>query len=146
MYRSQLVIRVGRDFAAIARAIQLRRGSKEVCITPALDKVMVIIDHEKHVNIKDIARVLSISSGAATQHVEALEKLGHVQRQANPDDKREIFVTLTPEGKKVYEGIMQRRRELLCEVFGPLSDEELAQFAALITKIKDNYGQEKPTV
>jgi DNA-binding MarR family transcriptional regulator len=146
MHRTQLVIRVGREFAAIGRAIQLQRGSKEVCITPALDKVMVIIGFEKRVNIKDIAHVLSISSGAATQHVEALEKLGNVERHANPNDKREIFVTLTPEGKKAYQNIMRARRELLSEVFSPLSDEELAQFAALITKIKDNYGQENPSL
>lgn len=110
-------------------------------LTPVLIKVIRIIGKRHEVNIKYIAEYLSITSGAATQHITALEAMGAVQRTISKHDRREIVVSLTEKGTELNNQIKQTTHEILGEVFAPLTEAELEKLIELITKVSNKYNK-----
>lgn len=130
---------LGESFTAIGKEIKLKYGDDLTCVTPALDKVLAIAGSQETLNVKHIARLLSITSGAATQHIDALEKIGAVSRIPNEKDRREIIIQLTPKGESMYQKIQDNHVTLLEEVFEGLEDSELEELVRLITKASTKY-------
>lgn len=55
---------------------------------------------QKSLGMTTIAELLGQSTAAATGVIDRLETLGWVKRSRPDDDRRRIYVTLTPEGEK----------------------------------------------
>jgi DNA-binding MarR family transcriptional regulator len=134
-----LLQRVGDLFFRLGKGIAQEYGGKLICVTPVLDKMLVVIGHEKNVNIKRIANIFVITSGAATQHVAALEKLGAVERIMSNDDRREINVRLTAKGKELLKNIETNSLHVLCDVFRDFSQAELELLIGLMSKACKKY-------
>lgn len=63
---------------------------------------------------------LLITSGAMTNRLDCLENKGLVQRRANPADKRSMEVKLTPEGRMLFEPLLELYLAKLATTFSPL--------------------------
>ncbi len=66
-----------------------------------------------------------ISRPAISQAVEILVQKGLVVRQQNPDDRREVRLSLTPAGDALLDALFDRTRQWMAGLFAPLSDAEL---------------------
>lgn len=51
-------------------------------------------------------RSTMMSSGGMTARLDKLEKAGHIERRSHPDDRRALFVCLTPSGLKLIKDMM----------------------------------------
>jgi len=127
------------QFSLVRKAMVTKYGGRMVHMTPVLSKVLMIVGSEKQVNIKRLAALLLVTSGAATQHVAALEEAGSVKRSMSPQDRREIIVQLTPEGHKMYQEIRKKSHLVLREVFKDLDRAELNTFIQLMGKLSSKY-------
>jgi DNA-binding MarR family transcriptional regulator len=110
-------------------------------LSPAQKHALMIIGNDGQMNIKQLASVLKITSGAATQHVAALESLGAVERVMSEEDRREVFVQTTPEGQTMVKAIRTEFLKVLEAAFEELDDNELEQFVELMTKANSKYSQ-----
>lgn len=137
----QLLVELGESFRAIGRELRLRHDHKFTCVTPVLDQVVIIIGAQATANVKQIAALLAITSGAATQHIDALEKQGTVSRIINQQDRREIIVRLTGAGEKLYQQIHRNRLQLLETVFNGLEEKELQTLVNLVAKASENVAK-----
>lgn len=126
-------------FSRLGKGISLEFGDRSVCNSSVLDKTLCLIGSEGSVNIKRIAALLMITSGAATQHVVALEGLGLVKRSHGLSDRREINVQLTPAGQAACAQIDATTLQILQSVFADFSNDEIAQFNTLMTKAAKKY-------
>jgi DNA-binding MarR family transcriptional regulator len=58
-----------------------------------------------------------LSSGGVTVALDRLEKAGYLRREANPDDRRSVLITLVPARMRklaaLYEGVERETRRLL---------------------------------
>ena len=97
--------------------------------------VLCIIDEDSAFGIKHISKMLSISSSAATQLVNGLEKKGYVIRATNRQDRRGLNLTLSKQGKKQIMVIRKRHMQMVEDLFKPLSNEDLHQYLKLQIKI-----------
>jgi DNA-binding MarR family transcriptional regulator len=140
--RHQQLQQLADRFSVLHKAILTKYGGPIAPMSPVLSKTVMIIGSEEQVNIKHIAALLMITSGAATQHVAALEETGMVKRAMGLQDRREIMVKLTPAGQKVYQEIQVRSRKILQEVFKDLTAKELTELLALMTKVSNTYRNE----
>ncbi len=50
----------------------------------------------------EIADILGVAKSAVTKTVDRLEERGLVGRERNPSDRRTVYATLSPEGRKVF--------------------------------------------
>lgn len=82
---------------------------------------------------------VSVSRAAA-----ALGARGLVARAANPDDQRSHLLSLTREGRALYDAVAPKAIELETRIFGGFSAEELARFAEMLGRIESAAAAIEP--
>lgn len=85
--------------------------------------------------ISRVAEWLGVGLSSASGVVDRVERHGLVTRSHRRDDRRVVECDLTDKGRRLIEDIGGMRREMLNEIVGVLSDEELADFARLTQTI-----------
>lgn len=107
--------------------------------SPAQNHMLMIIDAEEPTTVKELATRLDVTSGATTQHIEELERMGLVTRKPHADDRRKVVVTLTRRGHSTAKATLKYKRQMLNELFADLSDDELATLVTLLQKACRKY-------
>lgn len=92
--------------------------------------------------MKDIARVLNVTTAAATGIVDRLVKYGYIQRIFDAADRRIIRIKLTPRGAELVRKVNAEKKKRVMEVFGKLGDPELEQYLTILSRINDILKQE----
>lgn len=72
----------------------------------------------------DIATELGVHPSNATRTAEKLVRAGLIERQSNPDDRRYVRLTLTPEGERLVERVIQHRRDAIAAVLQAMPEDE----------------------
>jgi DNA-binding MarR family transcriptional regulator len=85
--------------------------------------------------IGDLARRLDVVPRSATSVVDDLERLGHVRREGDPQDRRATLVVLTAGGTSVLDEIRRRRRAGLAELLDRLTPAEQAELVRLLSRL-----------
>ena len=85
--------------------------------------------------ISRVAEWLGVGLSSASGVVDRVERHGLVTRSHRRDDRRVVECDLTDTGRRLIEDIGGMRRDMLNEIVGVLSDEELADFARLTQTI-----------
>ncbi len=80
-------------------------------------------------------RALMLSSGAMTNRIDKLESKMLVQRQANPNDRRGVFVSLTKKGFELINEAVVEHVHKGNKLLSPLSTSEQKSLAMLLKKI-----------
>ena len=93
----------------------LRRNGKRGVLTP-----------------KEIARVAMISPSGLTNRLTRLEKMGHIERQMDPTDRRSSLVRLTAKGAKTADVAIERLSAEMNAVFHGLNKRDLEAFTRVI--------------
>lgn len=96
--RGRAVLQALREYREAELAMRKRtQGSMGMNETDlaALRVIMAGTGRGEHVSPKDLARRLDISPASVSNLLDRLEHSGHVQRTANPDDARRVFVECT---------------------------------------------------
>lgn len=66
----------------------------------------------------DLAGDIHLSQSALSRAITRLEKDGLVERSACADDRRSVFVCLTPHGREVYDAALPTHRAVLEGTWG----------------------------
>ena len=99
----------------------LRRNGKRGVLTP-----------------KEIARVAMISPSGLTNRLTRLEKMGHIDRQMDPTDRRSSLVRLTVKGAKTADIAIERLSGEMNAVFQGLNKRDLEAFGRVIEALLGN--------
>jgi MarR family 2-MHQ and catechol resistance regulon transcriptional repressor len=75
------------------------------------------------------------STGNITLVLDNLEKLGLVRRERDTEDRRMVFLHLTPAGEELIARVFPRVAEAICSEMSVLSSEEQAQLGSLCRKL-----------
>lgn len=96
-----------------------------------LEKLSVNGKHK----VTDLAKVLNITSGAVTGLTDRLIANGYVTRKRSEEDRRIVYIEITPEGEKVLKEIQEHRQSIINQYFSVLNEEELQQLLQLYQKV-----------
>ncbi|WP_170181850.1 MarR family winged helix-turn-helix transcriptional regulator [Phreatobacter stygius] len=83
----------------------------------------------------DILRDSLLSSGAVTNRIDKVERLGLVERVPDAGDRRSLVVRLTPKGRLVADEAIARQFGGLAEILSALADDEREQLIRLLAKL-----------
>lgn len=87
----------------------------------------------------DLADGVVHSRSGLTYQADLLERGGLITRGPSPDDERSVTATLTQEGRDVLARVLPGHIALVGEkVFGPLSEQDVASMADVLTRVRDN--------
>lgn len=85
--------------------------------------------------IGEVQRKMLVSSSRTTYLIDRLEKRGFVQRRPSPDDRRAVYASLTPEGKRFFQKIFAPHVLGLAKSLSGLTMEEQAEAGRLLKKL-----------
>jgi len=86
----------------------------------------------------ELSRRIFRARHSITSMVDTLERQGLVQREPNPKDRRSINVTLTPEGKRLFEGMVPVGYEISQKALSCLDDDEVVVLKTLLRRVRQH--------
>ncbi|HEY4963719.1 MAG TPA: MarR family transcriptional regulator [Candidatus Saccharimonadales bacterium] len=137
MNRKELLTQLEQAVIKLGRKMH-EKSSGIFDISPAQKHVLMVLGDGGPTTIKQLSEKLSVTSGATTQHIDALEKLGFVSRIVNIDNRREVVVSITPHGWEEFKAMSKKKSETLSILFECLDDDELNSMVSLIEKVATN--------
>ncbi len=117
----------------------LKRENHELARGVISCSQMVALDYvSRHTSVKmsEISKVLSTKTSSASVLVDRLIRQGMLKRKHDEKDRRIVWISLTPKGKRVIDQILKQKRESIEVVFGRLSEKERTQYLKVLLKIK----------
>ena len=108
------------------RLIQGHAGEfAEVEITMAQAKVLYVVLAAGGLHMSELAARLGIGSSSASEVADRLVDLGLLRRHAEPEDRRQVVVTTTPEAEALLERFRELNQRQLRELLSQLDSDEL---------------------
>ncbi|MEH3052494.1 MAG: MarR family transcriptional regulator [Patulibacter minatonensis] len=91
--------------------------------------------------VSDIAAELHVDLSVASRQITTLVDAGHVQREADPEDRRAQLVSVTDAGFAVLLGAHERMLEQLQEGLGDWTDDEVLDLARGIERLVQQFTE-----
>lgn len=107
---------------------------KQFGLTEPQFAVLECLGHLGSHKLGDLSKKMLFSGGNTTVVVDNLEKENIVERIHSKEDRRAIFVQLTPKGKKLFDKIFIRHAEFITKTVSVLSEREQETLAQLLKK------------
>ncbi|MCL1696064.1 MarR family winged helix-turn-helix transcriptional regulator [Lysinibacillus sp. BPa_S21] len=101
-------------------------------------KQIILLDFIKknsQVTIGQIASYMNITSSAVGQLVSKLEEQQYVSRSINPENRREIFVSLDTSGLKYFDREEEIKRFIISRYYSKLELSEVVQLKEIVQKL-----------
>ncbi|MFI7388302.1 MarR family winged helix-turn-helix transcriptional regulator [Streptomyces sp. NPDC049813] len=107
--------------------------------------VLTLLKRYGDMRMSRLAELLAVDMSVASRHVAHTADRGWIERRPDPADKRSRILTLTAEGHERMEDLNVRTTELLAERLSDWSDDEVNQLIALMTRLRDSFGDCRTT-
>jgi MarR family transcriptional regulator, transcriptional regulator for hemolysin len=132
----------GRDLVFTAKAVREAFEDVMAGVGGSLGIWIVLnaISDEGFVSHRILASHAHVDGATITYHVDRAEKLGLVQREVDPDDRRVKRLRLTPEGMRLYKHLSTEARVFEAQIFAGISEAEQARLRRTLAKIRANLA------
>ncbi len=97
---------------------------------------------EPHV-MSYIANELNVTMGTLTIGINRLVKKGYVIRKKGEKDRRMVYATLTPKGRRAYEHHMNFHREMIEWVISNMDEKEAQVLEGALQRLEDFFTELK---
>ena len=108
---------------------------KQHGLTVALWPTMMCLWEEEGVTQRDIAEKSKVENSTTTRTLDKLEKLGLVERQADPNSRRSFRIYLTDEGRTLKETLLPIPIKVNKEALSSLDLNEQKEMIRLLQKM-----------
>ncbi len=92
-------------------------------------------------SVSVLADCMHVSRPNISRAVDELVKNGLVNRKRDPDDRRNVQLSLTDKGKKMIKDLHNRYGRILADQFSILTDEELRTLSSALVSMKKVIDQ-----
>ena len=126
-------------------AVLAREMEAETSISLERYAILLMLAQSDNASLRpsDLADQIGLSRSATTRLIDRIESDGLVERRACDSDRRGTFVLLTPQGQEVFKNAGRVHLRGIDEHVGShLTDDELAELAALLGKLADRVAGE----
>ena len=104
-------------------------------ITAAQFKVLIIMAQFGVDTPAELCRHLSLDSGSMTRMLDRLQQKDFLARQRSEDDRRQVRLVLTEEGRKLADRLPYIGANAMNQLAGAISPEELRTLEQILKKI-----------
>lgn len=137
--REQLIQEIMEDSSRLkqlALADRSRLGALQLS-KAQLELIHLLYFHDK-ITVKQTAGHLSVSVSAVSQLTDPLYAEGYLRRQNDPKDRRIIYLSLTPKGRKVIKNLRHSLRSGFRAIMETLDQRDLATLNRIYKKLVAN--------
>jgi DNA-binding MarR family transcriptional regulator len=126
---------------AITRTSRRLRQEAGPGLSPTLTAALATVDRHGPLTPSELAARERVQRPTATRLVARLEELGHVQRAADPLDRRSSLLSVTPEGRALLDELRGRKTAYLAHRLEQLEPDERAALdraAAILERLLED--------
>jgi len=134
-------VRILRVYTVISTEIRKKVGKKGLTL-PQL-YVLTTIGLQGDMPLGKLGKELLVTKGNITTIVDHLERDEFVIRDQDKEDRRKMWVRLTPKGEQLFEEILSAYEKEFVPLMRCLSQEELKQLSLLLKKMTEGLSHEK---
>ncbi len=102
--------------------------------------VMMVLWEEEKVNEKLLCETLCLKSNTVTPLLKKLESKGYIKKCKDPEDERNLIITLTKTGEKLKDKALEVPKGMACQV--NLTKEEAMTLYKILYKMLDEEKME----
>lgn len=132
----RLFLRASRSFAALATRKLKERGHEGLGM--AHTALLPHLDAEGGTRATEIAERAGMTKQAAGRVVRDLERMGYVERGADPEDARASLVGFTDEGWRFLEDAYHVKREIEAEYAAVLGEERMGLLCSVLEELLEH--------
>lgn len=137
-----VVLGIYRTFAVLDRDQSDELG--EVGLTPMQCNILTTLQRTQHpVTAGELAQRLVVLPNNLSRIINELVERGLVRRKPNKDDKRSLFIVLTPQGKRLLARFLPIHWERLGRILRGVSREDRIRLAALLKALVVSIAHER---
>lgn len=103
--------------------------------------ILFFLNEHNGCNQQCICNNLAIDKTAMVKVIDHLIKVGFVDKNVNPDDRREHFIVLTKKGLKQTSEIVKSFNAIDNEIFSSITKEEEATFNKVLCKLSSKLKE-----
>jgi DNA-binding MarR family transcriptional regulator len=123
--------------ALFAIGRRLRRASGDTAVDQAALVVLHRLACAPDVRPSDIAADLGLDASTVSRHLRALEQLGLVEREGDPEDRRAQRVSLSDRGRDVLDQAIAQRQAVVAAALAGWSDADRRTLERLLVRLAD---------
>lgn len=110
---------------------------------PAAYGLLVILQREGAMRLTDIAASIGVGKPSVSRQIAMLERLGLVQKQADPLDGRAQSISLTPAGTRQLVTAQTARKEAFHDLMRDWEASDITALGQLIAQLNETYTRDK---
>lgn len=129
---------------ACVRTRQIMQGAVPPGAQPRDYAILDALADSDAISQQDLAERLAINRTVMVSLIDRLEELGQVTRSRNPADRRSYVLSLTPEGKRVWEAMGPAVAKGEAELTAELSPAERRRLNELLLRLLPGLGEHLP--
>lgn len=95
----------------------------------------------ENVKIQELCSATGMQPASVSRSLKGLEKNGLIIRSADPDNRRNVIVSATPEGKKIAGDTIEKVHDYWKDVLSRMSETDLTEMLRLWNAVMDNMEQ-----
>ncbi|WP_242256897.1 MarR family winged helix-turn-helix transcriptional regulator [Bacillus cereus group sp. BfR-BA-01379] len=115
----------------------------EFGLTGQQESMLFHINLNENTTANNIASTFNVTKSAVSQVLSKLEKQQMISKQVNPNNKREYFLTIGPNGSKYIKRLSELDDVLIEKYFSKIDIGALQQMTDTLTKINKVILEEK---
>lgn len=104
-------------------------------------RMLVVLSTRGATKLVTLAEALQVAPSTALRMVDRLVTTGLVDRQVNPDSRRETLLRLTGEGRRTVGDVTARRRAEITTIVQRLTPEQRAALVEALTAFNEAGGE-----
>jgi len=124
----------------------LKREDNELSRGQITCQQMVMLDlvsRHPRTTMKELADTLSVKMSSATVAVDRLIRQKMLARDRDAEDRRRVWVRITPKGRTVVTRVLAQKRLGIEHVFSRLTDRERDQYLSVLLKVRSFLQEDK---
>lgn len=141
---SRPIVELLQQLGAHMHAVGSRFAARESLHATDVQALSTLAMAGGHLGAGELARSLELSSGATTRLIDRLERVGHVARSTDPDDRRRRVVAITTSAQTTAGEFFGALAQTIEEVLAPYSPQErevLRRFLSEVVAAMDAHGR-----
>lgn len=131
------------SIARLARRLRVERlglGAAETVLSDIQFAALSVLERKQAMTPGELAEYEKVQPPSMTRVIAVLEERDLVRREPHPTDRRQVVLTVTPEGRALVQRVRRRREAWLAQRLQELTPEERATLAAA-TPILEKISQ-----
>ncbi len=124
----------------VAVSAQSMDGVDEV-VSPIQMRTLVILASRGAMRAAELAEALRVHPSNATRACDKLVAAGLLDRRENPQNRRTLILSLSPQGKRVVTSIGRRRTRAIAKVLAAIPVDRRSQVAAAMAEFARAGGE-----